>query len=493
MSLNSRLAMPWAHPSSVYSAPGSLIVKLALGEAPRDIPTAADVRLGARPPAASIGDGHINRVLRHFSDTVRIARVHAAAASIDRPGQGHEGYDGLEHAIGLSRTFRIDLDRTASIGAVVDALRHVTIVEHAYPHYFSTIPFAAPAPVTDPIQAWRARELIRAAEAMAYEPGDPAVIVAIVDTGVLAEHPELQSRLRHGCDTVRLHPGDLPMGIRLSGYADSTGDPEEDRVGHGTACAAIIGAIGAVIPPGLGGGCGLLPTHALGAALFPGHTDPVGIGAIADIDAGIKSSIDLGAKVINMSFGTPVSAFGPMEPQPHADVIQYGIARGCIMVAASGNSGKEEAFSPANIDGVIAVGAADTEGRPARFSARGEHVALCAPGERIVSAGLHGYSLVTGTSFAAPFVAAAAALLVSRAERRAYALNGVAARRILCAAARPWPMSAGYQGHGAGLLDAFGALQALDREIDEAAGRDGVLGGGSTASKGGGSNAEAYA
>lgn len=63
---------------------------------------------------------------------------------------------------------------------------------------------------------------------------------------------------------------------------------------------------------------------------------------------------------------------------------------------------------------------------------------IAAPGIRVLSTGLNGYQLVTGTSFAAPFVAAAAGLLVSRAARRAYPLDSAAVRRILRASADPW-------------------------------------------------------
>src|SRR5258708_38187730 len=101
-----------------------------------------------------------------------------------------------------------------------------------------------------------------------------------------------------------------------------------------------------------------------------------------------------------MSFGTPEQELEPGDPVPHLDVIRYGLARGCILVAASGNSSRAEAFSPASIEGVIAVGSVGLEDRPSAFSTSGDHVALSAPGENVVSAGLGGYSLSTGTSFA---------------------------------------------------------------------------------------------
>jgi subtilisin family serine protease len=463
-----QLVMPWAYRGSAYSTPGGLLLKLALGEAPERIPSLIDVRAGASRAAERVDGGPVDRTLRHFSSEVQVTRVHASARGLGNWGKGHLDFDETEQAIGLSRTFQVDLDDTCSIVDLVDALRHLAAVEQAYPHYLCVVPFEEPgAEERNLPDAWLAREQIGAAEAMAYEPGDAAIILAVVDTGALHEHPELRGRLRRGFDTVQLLPGDLPGGVRLmEDSARATTDPE-DVVGHGTSCAAIVAAAGERIPPGLAGSCGFLPMRVLGAALFPGKELPVGIGAVADIDCGLKAAVDLGAKVLNLSFGTPESALAPGEAMPHRDVVRYALARGCILVAASGNSGKEEPFYPSCLDGVIAVGAFDSDERPAPFSTRGAHVALCAPGVKVFSAGLHGYARVTGTSFAAPFVAGAAALLVARAERRAYPLDGPAVRRLLCASAQPWPTDVRASGHGAGRLDVYAALQALDREIDQ--------------------------
>jgi len=114
---------------------------------------------------------------------------------------------------------------------------------------------------------------------------------------------------------------------------------------------------------------------------------------------------------------------------------------------------------------VIAVGAVGDDGLPTAFSTRGEHVALCAPGERILSTGLVGYQNVTGTSFAAPFVAAACALLVARAARRAMPLDGASAIKLLIDSSQSFGKNPA-SGCGAGILDAAAALVALDAMID---------------------------
>lgn len=461
--MTSRLAIPWSHGQQLYSAPGRLVLKLPLGEMPDWIPTTRDVRTGALAAATRTAVGSVDRVLRHFTDDVRVMRVHGAAASRHQFGARHHGYNDLEQLFGLARTLRVDVGRDAAVSDAIDALRQLPNVEQASPHYLTMQTLAAPAvALTD--ESWLPREMVNAAEALAYEPGDPAVIVAIVDTGIALAHGELAGRLRAGFDTVQLGAHDVAPGITLFGDEQDEDTEPDDEVGHGTACAGIIGARGDEIPPGLGGDCSMLPMRVLGAARMPGKDAPVGIGALTDIDDGVKRAIDLGAKVLNMSFGTPVNDLDPHDPWPHVDVVRYGLARGCVMVAASGNSGRDARFLPACIDGVIAVGSVGADGHPSPFTTTGEHVALSAPGERVRTAGLSGYQNVTGTSFAAPFVAAAAALLVSRAGRRSAPLEGPGVLRILRESARafPDPPSAG---HGAGILDVVAALRQLDREI----------------------------
>src|SRR5215510_3975162 len=125
-----------------------------------------------------------------------------------------------------------------------------------------------------------------------------------------------------------------------------------------------------------------------------------------------------------MSFGTPESNLNHDDPRPHARVIRYAARFGCVLIAAVGNSGLEEKFYPAALPEVIAVGSVDEQGRRSAFSTYGAHVAICAPGERIISTGRRGYLVSSGTSHAAPFVTGVAALLVSRARRSRRELNG---------------------------------------------------------------------
>jgi subtilisin family serine protease len=468
--------MPWAsRTSALYSSPRTLLFKLALGEAPDDIPTALEVRAGSASAPRRTRVGPVDRVLAHFLDGCRITLVHPAAAHI-QGSPGTRSYDDIEQAVGLARTFRVDTERGAPIAQIISALRQLTPVESASPQYFALAPFAAASAEADRDldDGWPARDLVRAPEAMAYETGDAAVVVALLDTGVTREHVELVGELRPGLDVVQLKGEDVDAGVKLLGDEDRIDDDPQDEVGHGTSCAAIIGASGQGIPPGMASGCRILPMRVLGAARMPGRAAPVGVGAISDIDCGMKRAVDLEAKVLNLSFGTPLAGLDPGDPIPHTDVVRYALARGCVLVAASGNSGRSEEYTPAALDGVIAVSAAGLDGLPSSFATTGPHVALAAPGERILTATLGGYGRATGTSFAAPFVAAAAALCVSRGARRAYPVDGPTAKRVLTASAQAWPAGRG-AGHGAGILDSCAALQLLDEEMDRAPPPDAVV------------------
>ena len=468
--MSRHLAIPWSPSSLAYALPGSLLLKMQLGEAPEHVPTQQDVRQGSAVAATKLDGGPVDRILRHHSSEARIMRVFTAARSLHRAGVRHLKFDDKEHHYGMSRTFRIEVDRGASVETLVKTLRELPTVESATPHFCCRTPFAAAAR-TAPVEidlatAWAPRDMVQAREALAYETGDPSVIVAIIDTGVALDHRETNGRFRGGYDTVQIVAEDFAPGVSLLGATGRIDTrPVDEYVGHGMACAGIIGARGEQIPPGLGGNCWLLPVRVLGAACLSGKAEPVGVGAIADIDLGLKVSVDLGARILNMSFGTPDDAIEAGLPKPHADVIRYAASRGCVLVAASGNSGKEERFWPAAFEDVIAVGSVNADCQPSHFTTSGDHVALCAPAERLATCALEGkYQLATGTSFAAPFVAAAAALLLSRAGRRSFRLDGLTVKEILMASARRWTRD--IRGFGAGILNVYQALQDLDQRID---------------------------
>lgn len=445
---------------------GRLLLTLKLGEMPEHIPGWRACSHHGVSMADHVDGGIIDRLVEHHGGALRAVRLHSARTSRQvRAVAGAYRFDDVEQISGVARVLRIEVRDPRGLPTLLQALAELPMVERVTANHLCHAPFAMPAQAhpggTPPDGAW-VRRSTRIDEALGYEVGDPAVVVGLADTGVSLGHVEL-ARLRTGFDSVDLDPA-LVGGITLVGDYRRAGERPQDEVGHGSGCAGILSALGRGMPRGAAGQCGLTPVRVLGAALGPGDKR-IGVGALDNIDAGMKRLIDLGVKVINMSFGTPESMLDADAPRPHEETVRYALARGVILVAASGNSGLTEKYYPAAHDGVIAVGAIGASQTPTAFTTRGEHVALCAPGRDIRTCGLTGYQMASGTSFAAPHVAAVCALLVSRAQRRAWPLDSNDARRLLMASARPFA-AAGVVGCGAGVLDALAALRLLDAEID---------------------------
>jgi subtilisin family serine protease len=468
-----RLGLPWAVPGDrQYSLPTSLMLKLALGEAPDRIPAVHDVVRGTQRAAGSIDGGAVDRIIGERAEQFRAARLFSAAGGPRRPGCGHLGYDAVEQATGVARTLILRVPVGTPVGPLCETLAQLPAVESASPDYVSVTPFGAVAiGARSGDDGWAARRMVRLAEAHAVEPGDDGVVVGLVDSGISSHHAEFPRTFRAGFDTVRLESADVAAGIELLGdHRREDGDPEDRFVGHGMGCAGIIAAEGRAMPRGLGGACRIIPMRALAGARLPGRTGAIGLGSLSDLDLAMKLAVDLGAKIITMSFGTDDGALAPHSPKPHADVVRYALERGCILVAASGNNGHETRYWPAAHPGVIAVGAVMGNGLPAAFSTRGDHVALCAPGEQVLTTAIDdGYQYATGTSFAAPFASGAAALLVARSHRRGRPIDAETVRRILMRTAQPFSVGA-QAGCGTGVLDAAAALAALDEELDSALG-----------------------
>lgn len=455
---------PWQPEFTRAALRGRLLVRLRDDDGARpQIPARMDVAAGLAQPSAASGWDRFDAAVKRYSPWMKITRAYHAKSSMGRPGLRHLGYDQVEQELGFPRTYRVKVDPGASVLHLADDLRALDGVELASPVYLSHTPFAAA--VEGASEHGYAQKMVRAVEALRIEPGDPALIIGIVDSGVALDHPELSGKLRTGTSTVHIAPDGLPSDYKL---AQGGGNPRPvDRIGHGTSCASIIGARGLRMAPGLSGAALVLPIQSLAASYVPGSKSLSAVGRADDIDLGVKTAIDLGARVVNLSFGTPASALRPDDPLPHLDVVRYALRRDCVLVAASGNGGDDVPFYPAALPGVIAVGACGADGRPAHFSSRGKHVAICAPGEGIPAAVLTGYGQVSGTSFAAPFVAAAAALLIARALRQGIPISAFNVRSLLIDGAAPFAGGADTTGCGAGVLDCVGSLRALDSVLDD--------------------------
>ncbi|MEO8082638.1 MAG: S8 family serine peptidase [Ardenticatenales bacterium] len=231
-------------------------------------------------------------------------------------------------------------------------------------------------------QQWHL-EATRLPEAWSLVRAD-GILIAVVDTGVEASHPDLATAL-------------LPGWNARDGSADT-----RDDHGHGTAIAGVIAA-------GVGNGLGvagaapgarLLPVKALGAD---------GTGWMSDVAAGIVWATDHGARVI-------VVAAGSRAPlRLLADAVAYAAANGALVVAAAGNAGADAVDHPAADPGALAVAAVDAAGGRSAWSNHGAAVRILAPGEDILTTALSGgYARASGTSLSAGIVGGVAALLYAQ-------------------------------------------------------------------------------
>lgn len=441
---------------------GHIQIKLREGIETR-APAHLDVMDGARRASGSIdGGGDADRAVLHWASGMRVRRVFHARKNLGHSGQRDCDYSSIEDNLGLPRVLSITVAENDTMEGAIAALRDSDCVEWAAAESLSTSPPLALSQKVrgDPNAAF---DRVGAAQALALEPGNPSVLIAVIDTGVALEHCEFQGRLRGGYDTVDLGMGLIAEDVALVGDSLGRDFCARDETGHGSHVAGIIGARGLSMSHGVGGQCRILPVRALAAAQS-GSGPVFGVGGLSDIDAAIKVAVDQGAKVLNMSFGTAHNDLDPMAPPPHRDAIAYAIAHNTIPVAAMGNSGKNETYYPAGLDDCIAVGAMTLGNDVSTFSTRGPHIALCAPGEDIHSTKLTGYGRSSGTSHAAPFVAGAAALLAAHALLSGHDLTPAEARHALC-------YSAERNGHrpnettGWGMLNIPAALARLNQII----------------------------
>jgi subtilisin family serine protease len=213
------------------------------------------------------------------------------------------------------------------------------------------------------------------------------VTVAVVDTGIQANHPDLV--------------GHVLSGAQFTGNTGvSSGNGQVDGFGHGTHVAGIIAAASsnAIGVSGAAPGASLLPVRVL---------DNDGSGYDTDVARGIDWATSHGAKIINLSLGGP-SASTVLQAS-----ITNAVAHGVTVVAAAGNSGPNTPPSyPGAFPNVIAVAAVDRTNAVASFSTRGAYVDVAAPGVDILSTYKGSlYATMSGTSMATPYTTAALALL----------------------------------------------------------------------------------
>lgn len=254
------------------------------------------------------------------------------------------------------------------------------------------------------------------------------VVVAVIDTGVQLNHPELAPRLTAArIDFV--DGDDVPE--------DEFGDGNNYGAGHGTHVAGIIRLVAPQAQ--------IMPIRVL---------DTDGRGYSATVAEAILFALENGANVINLSLGMPY------ESDLLEDIIEDATEEGVVVVASAGNLNSTQKQYPAATECVISVTAVDANRVKADFASYGEWLLLSAPGVGIYSTlPVNGYGSWSGTSMAAPFAAGQAALLLGLNP----GLNVVQVADLLGGTAVNLnPFNPGYVNQlGAGLIHIAASLNAL--------------------------------
>jgi subtilisin family serine protease len=292
-----------------------------------------------------------------------------------------KGVQGLQH---------VRLPQNASMSQAIKKYQNNPNVLYAEPNYF----FNALTVPDDPMfsQLWALKNTgqtvngvagtsgadMKVTEAWQYLTGSDDVIIAVLDTGVDYNHPDLKNNMISGWNAV-----------------NNNSDPMDDGW-HGTHVAGTIAAEG-------NNGTGITGVM-WNAKIMPVRVLSSDGGYASDIVEGVEYATANGAQIMNHSYG------GYMPSQAIYDAFAASPA---LMICAAGNSNTTDKMYPAsfNLPNIISVAASDQNDKRAGFSNYGSHVHVFAPGTNILSTVPGNYGYASGTSMAAPNVSGVAGLV----------------------------------------------------------------------------------
>jgi subtilisin family serine protease len=382
-----------------------LVVKL---RQPSDAMTALSP-LAARYGIVSVTSWLDPRVLGHRSE--RTYKSTASGRSIQM----------LER--GLERIMVVEFsseDAPEEVAAKITTLPGVEYAEPLYVRHLAYIPndpSVSQQPYLQQIRALEGWDLVRA---------DTSIIIAILDTGVDLDHPDLRS-------AIWTNPGETGRDAkgrdrRNNGIDDDGNGLVDDWTGYD------FGGSDGHSPDNLPQAAYFHGTHVAGLAAAAGNNNTgiagVGFGAkllavkISDDETigqplltggftGIKYAVDMGARIINCSWG------GPGYSRAEQDLVDYATEMGSLIVASAGNESSDLPVYPASYQGVLSVASVMSSDSRSFFSNFNTSVGISAPGNDIYSTmptarSATGYGTSSGTSMAAPIVSGAAALVATR-------------------------------------------------------------------------------
>ncbi|EIT84359.1 peptidase S8 and S53 subtilisin kexin sedolisin [Fictibacillus macauensis ZFHKF-1] len=271
----------------------------------------------------------------------------------------------------------VKVSPSKSYEATLHELQRDKAIEYAEPNYVRKEAGGVAARVNDP-NFYRQYDLKQINWSSRYVPKSKPITVAVLDCGVIRNHPDLKGKILKGKDYI---------GTEMT-------------CGHGTRVSGVIAATynNGIGLSGMNNNVRILPIRASQATSFRSTT----------IAAGVRYAVKHGAKIINMSFAE--RKFSRTE----ADALSYAYNKGVILIASAGNHPNRPVEYPAAYPEVIAV-AATQKGSKLSRSTHGKAIDLAAPGKDIFLTDKdRGYAVSSGTSYSAPLTSGLASILLSR-------------------------------------------------------------------------------
>ena len=323
----------------------------------------------------------------------------------------------------FSNIYKLKLPNDADILSIIEVYEANPDVEYAEPNY---IYHTCLVPNDPNYTVQWAHQNIQSELAWDTQRGNSSVVIAIVDTGVDWDHPDLAANIWNNTDEWDVYPYNGTDDDN-NGYIDDVrgwdfvdtdipvwpGEDGKERDnnpmdfhGHGTHCSGIAAAVtnNSIGIAGATWNCKIMAVRAGFLA-----ADGYGYLEIDDIIPAINYSVNNGANIISMSFG------GPLPSEPLHEVLKYAYDQGALLVAAVGNDASRYKMYPAAHDEVVAVAATDKFDDPASFTNYGDWIEVAAPGVYIYSTWFNDiYYNASGTSMACPHAAGVAALIWSQ-------------------------------------------------------------------------------
>src|SRR5215469_540355 len=375
----------------------------------------------------------------------------------------------------ISRTYILELDPAAqpNQGNILQALRADSNVEFAEPDHLASTTFTPNDPYFSSYGSWGQPyddlwgiKKIGAPAAWDTTAG-AGIIVAVIDTGIDYNHPDIAANMwtnpgeipNNGIDDDNNGYVDDVMGWDFIGstYTNPTQSNNPiDHFGHGTHVAGTIAAVG-------NNGIGVIGVAWQAKVMAVKGLDDSGVGLDSTLGPAIIYAANNGADVISNSWA------GSGTSQTIADAMSYAYNLGAVIVAAAGNSNADARnFYPANLPQVITVAATDHNDTIASFSNWGDKIDVAAPGVDILSLRAAGTSMGTpvdanytradGTSMATPHVSGLAALVL--AQHSSYSNEDV--RQVIRVSATSMGTPGFDQSYGYGRINAAGATTVVD-------------------------------